>query len=329
MSPHAHPTRAIGADTTHPSADAVRLLAKHGKTFRWAGALLPHQTLADAATLYAFCRRADDMADCAPSAEIAAQHIAVLRAALAARDTTHAVVGPLVLLAQHKAVDLNAAQVLLATLGQDVGARHLETERDLLDYAYGVAGTVGVMMCPLLGIAPSQPLSPLNHAALAVLPASRLGMAMQLTNIARDVLEDAERGRVYLPRAWAPQVTAQGVLAGEAQARAAAWQGVLQLLRRADALYREADTGMHYLPARARLSIYTASRVYEAIGHEIVRNGEQQYWRGRTVVSRSRKAWHTLRAAGAFLRASPAAAPAVPAGSDGYAAPFISHEVRG
>jgi phytoene synthase len=114
-----------------------------------------------------------------------------------------------------------------------------------------VAGTVGVMKCPLLGL----------QSEIAQRHAADLGLAMQLTNICRDVGEDARRGRVYLPRAAPQRGRAEQVLDGASMHRRDVIAG---LLARADALY-EAETGLSFLPARARLAVLIASRLY-AIG---------------------------------------------------------------
>jgi len=144
----------------------------------------------------------------------------------------------------------------------------------LLDYCYCVAGTVGLMMCGVLGVT----------APAASGPAIALGQAMQLTNICRDVAEDAGLGRVYIPavRLAARGVTPDEVLAGTADRRAVA-AVVADLLALADGRYQAAEAGMHHIPARARVAILVAARLYRAIGARIARQSYDP-WRGRAVV---------------------------------------------
>ncbi|MEL6906790.1 MAG: squalene/phytoene synthase family protein, partial [Planctomycetota bacterium] len=168
------------------------------------------------------------------------------------------------------------------------------TQRELDRYCYRVAGTVGLLMCALFGVDDPR-----------ALPfAVDLGLGMQLTNICRDVLEDAERGRVYLPQSvLGVDVTAERLAAREPDALARARTVVEDLLERAECFYRSADLGTPMLPARARYAVLAASRTYEAIGARIRRfpaGGLPE----RAYVGASGKALHVLRgvAAGALPR---------------------------
>jgi phytoene synthase len=164
----------------------------------------------------------------------------------------------------------------------------VQTHRELRQYAYGVAGTVGVMMTCLLQV---------ERRADALPHAVDLGIGMQLTNIARDVLEDAHLGRVYLPAAGAAgALRATDITSGDAAVRHRAWNGVQELLLMAEAFYDNGWRGLGYLPMRARLSIAVAARVYREIGVKILREGESAYWRHRCVVGRSQKFMVSTRA---------------------------------
>ena len=154
-------------------------------------------------------------------------------------------------------------EALLEGLAWDAEGRSYETIDELFDYAARVAGAVGVMMTLIMDVRSPQ----------ALARACDLGVAMQLTNIARDVGEDARLGRLYLPRQWLR----------EAGIDADAWLSepnlderlrpiVARLLHEADALYARARAGIALLPANCRPAILAAALIYEEIGREIERN---------------------------------------------------------
>ena len=172
---------------------------------------------------------------------------------------------------------------LTRALAADARPCRIGSKAELLEYAFGVAGTVGLMMCRILGAPPE-----------AARPAADLGIAMQLTNIARDVREDLGRDRVYLPAEWVTAGEVQDAVAGGAPEPLAS--ATLRLLTLADERYRSAQTGMHYLPWRARVSILAAAACYREIG-VIVAQDVPLSWRGRTVVPAKRKAMLLVRAA--------------------------------
>ena len=116
-----------------------------------------------------------------------------------------------------------------------------------------------------------------------------LGVAMQMTNICRDILEDAERARVYLPAEMlAGQVCAAGLVAGDPVQRANAYTGAVRLLGIADEYYASAAQGYGFLPVAVRQAIKIAARLYQAIGEKVVA-APKQYWQRRTVVSAATK----------------------------------------
>jgi phytoene synthase len=185
--------------------------------------------------------------------------------------------------AQQRQIPRFYAEELLAGLQMDVEFVRYETMDQLLLYCYRVAGTVGLMMCHVMGVADPRAL---RHAA-------HLGMAMQLTNICRDVLEDWERQHVYLP---------DDVLGPEAAARMWAGRGgslpreldpalraaVAHLLEQAAILYRSGDAGMRWLSWRSALAVRTARLVYAAIGDLVAARGHD-VWAGRAIVPHARK----------------------------------------
>ncbi|MGM0558718.1 MAG: phytoene/squalene synthase family protein, partial [Myxococcota bacterium] len=182
---------------------------------------------------------------------------------------------------EERDMDIMYALELIEGVESDLGTVVFESDRELLRYCYRVAGTVGLMMCAVLGVDEQEALP---HAI-------DLGVAMQITNICRDVLEDAQRGRVYLPadRLRAAGTSSKAVLDGDADRDAVA-RVVDDLLELANSYYASADDGMRYIPARCRLAIVVASRVYRAIGVKLRSNGSDAL-AGRTIVGWAGKTW--------------------------------------
>ncbi len=258
------------------STAAEAVLARSGRTFHLASRLLPAQMRSDAAELYSYCRAVDDLADeGAEEGQIAIMEaIRALEADPLGEEA--ASFGWPVELEAHFPRISRVAVKLTQALAADAGPRRMTTEAALLEYAFGVAGTVGIMMCRILGAPPE-----------AAKSAADLGIAMQLTNIARDVREDWERDRIYLPAEWvAPAEVAAALNGGEPGPLIAATERLLALAER---YYASGDTGMRYLPRRARIGILSAAACYREIGIVVTRNIPLS-WRRRAVVSSARKA---------------------------------------
>lgn len=225
------------------SAAAPDVLKRHGSSFHWAGKLLAPGVRAGCARLYAICRALDDLADrptTAAGQDAAESRLRELMTAIRERDTAEPLVAEADALFATDQVAWVALEQLAAAAHNDVGPVRISDEAELRGYAHGVAGTVGIMMASILG---AQDGSDTRAAA------RELGIAMQYTNIARDVLEDAGRDRLYLPARWlGPGVTPAALVAGDAHARATAWQAVQHLLARADIAYASAWRGLPALP---------------------------------------------------------------------------------
>jgi len=255
---------------------ALETLRRNGRSFHWAGRLMAPTVRVRCARLYAICRSIDDMADLPVTAD--AQHIARTRlgeliTALGRRDTTHPVVAEADRLLTNDENAWCALERLAATALTDIGPVRINNDDELYTYADGVAGTVGLMMAGMLDARDSLE----TRAA-----ARALGVAMQFTNIARDVLADAQQNRVYLPRNWLdPQVTPDALATGNPQARASAWRAVQTLLEHAETSYESGWKGLPDLPPRSRLAIAVASHLYRRIGRRILARGPELFWRGR------------------------------------------------
>ncbi len=265
--------------------EARATLARHGKSFNWASALFSRAVADRAAELYAFCRYADDLADDL-DADLAIPRLKVISADLKEGRSPEPIVQNLIRMLQPGWIGMQAARTLVETLLADTGRVRIQSWDDLIRYAYGVAGTVGIMMCDVMGVD--------DRRALPF--AVDLGIAMQLTNIARDVVEDARRDRIYLPaELFDEHITPDQIINSDGLFRERVFQGVQSILQRADRYYRSADEGLRYLPRRCRLVILTAARIYEAIGPNIIRD-RQDYWHNRIYVGFLGKFFHTMRA---------------------------------
>jgi phytoene synthase len=251
------------------------ILARHSRSFSWASRLLPEDRRDDAAILYAFCRQVDDSVDEADNERTARDAVDRLRAQLDGDLEPDAVTAGFLTIAERLEIELDAARELIRGVASDLGTVRFDDDRDLFRYCYRVAGTVGLMMAPVVGADAPQ------ARAFAV----DLGVGMQLTNICRDVLEDAGRGRVYLPatRLRYAGTSQQALLEHRADEEAVA-AVVRDLLEIAERYYESARAGMAYIPLRSRVGIMAASRLYRSIGRRLLREHDGNPMHGRTVV---------------------------------------------
>ncbi len=284
--------------------DCHAVLAQHGKSFAMAVSLLGATQADRAACVYAYCRRVDDAIDCCPP-EQTRRALARLAHELDMIYQDDAPSAPEQRAFRELAISCQLPKryplELLKGMAMDVNKRSYETLPDLLLYCHRVAGVVGLMMCHVFGI----------ERETALLQAAQLGIAMQLTNICRDVAEDYARGRLYLPRALlraagAPRslLNGSGSLPTDAASRSALARVTGQLLRVADAFYRAAEAGIDALPFRAGLAVRVARRLYAAIGSELVAR-ECDPGLGRAVVSRGKRRWLVALAVGEHLLSAP------------------------
>jgi phytoene synthase len=177
------------------------------------------------------------------------------------------------------------AYELLDGFAMDVERRRFHTIDDVLEYCYHVAGVVGLMMAHIMG---SRRQTALRHAA-------DLGLALQMTNIARDVLHDASIGRIYLPLDWLAEAGVPAAEIAEARHRTALHGVVMRLLREADRYYASGDRGLAFLGFRSAWAVGTARHVYWEIGRLVERRRERA-WDRRVVVPRWRQRVWVARA---------------------------------
>ncbi len=268
-----------------PSAAAEATLARQGRSFHWARRLLG-ATHADRATrLYAFCRRLDDLVDEAASPEEARVALAAADRAIADGRSDDPVLSDGLALMRECGIEPGIVRELIAGMASDAETVRMADEAELLRYCYRAAGTVGLMMCRVLD-APEP-----AAAAHAV----DLGIAMQLTNLCRDVAADARMGRRYLPASLVGDIAPDALIEPSPALQPALRAAVARLLAVAEVYYASGEAGLPFLPVRARAGILVAGRVYRAIGHRLAA-AEHAYWQGRAFVPDWRKATITLTA---------------------------------
>lgn len=249
--------------------------AAHSRTFYLASALLPRVKREAIRCLYAFCRATDDLVDVAgsdPRRELSRwRHVALDPAGH--RDHP-------VLRAWHEVrvrfgIPLLFAAQLIDAVGLDLEKKRYATFRELADYCYGVASTVGLMSMCIIGY----------EDPVAVRYAVCLGMALQLTNILRDVGEDWERGRLYLP---AEDLARFGLSERDVDAAGVddRWRQFMRFqIARNRRLYQEAWPGIALLHADGQLAVAAAARLYASILEEIERHDYQVFKRRARVTT--------------------------------------------
>nr|ACU26407.1 phytoene synthase CrtB [uncultured bacterium HF186_25m_30B18] len=268
------------------AAESRQVLASHARTFNLASVFLPRDQRDDAAIVYAFCRTVDDLVDEARHPEEGERDIGHLAEMLRGERPASPLAEAFLEVAERRGFPLQAAHDLMQGVLSDVGEVTLVDDRDLIQYGYAVAGTVGLMMCGVIGV----------REPWALAHAIDLGVAMQITNISRDVVEDAGRGRIYIPtrRLVAAGIDPEQVRVGDidGEAFAPVLRDVLELAER---YYASGDEGMRAIPWRPRLAIQSASRVYRAIGL-VLRDRAYDVTQGRAVVPGAAKVSWVLRA---------------------------------
>jgi phytoene synthase len=254
------------------------------RSFHVASKFLPRDTADAAIALYAFCRLADDLIDQEHAEGGSGAALAELRERLRLASAGSPLDVPtdraIAWLMPRYGIPYALMDALLDGFAWDAARRQYESYSDVVAYSTRVAGTVGAMMALLMDV----------RGAAAVARAIDLGVAMQLSNIARDVGEDARAGRLYLPRAWLREagIDPDGFLARPVFSPALG-EVVTRLLVAAERLYLRADAGIAALPSRCRPGIRAARVLYREIGCEVARAGGDSVSR-RAVVPASRKA---------------------------------------
>lgn len=255
-----------------------RITAEHSQSFHFASRFLPPDKRRAIRALYAFCRISDDLVD-EPSLDAAAALQAWRRRSVYA----HGASPDRVALAWQDArtrfgIPLVYAEQLIDGVGRDLQPTHYDDFESLAQYCYGVASTVGLMSMHIIGFDSQQ----------AHRYAVKLGVALQLTNILRDVGEDLQAGRLYLPQGELDRfgIRDADLLAGRVDTRWRRFMGYQ--IERARRLYQEALPGIGLLHRDGRFSVLAAAELYGGILSAIEANDYDVFTR-RAQLSSSQK----------------------------------------
>ena len=278
-------------DRTRLVEAALASISAGSKSFRFASQLFDQPTRERSWLLYSWCRACDDVTDgqtlghdaVAPSDP--AGRLAFLKGmtarALAGEPTGIVAVEALRTVAAECRIPKMATDDHLAGFERDAAGWRPEMEADLLSYCYQVAGAVGVMMAHVMGVAPEDQ-DTLDRAA-------DLGIAFQLANIARDIVEDARVGRVYLPAEWLRAEGLEGADLADPRHRRSLARLAQRLSAMADSYRRSARVGAARLPFRSRWAVLSASGIYGEVATRAAALGPRA-WDGRITTSKAEKA---------------------------------------
>jgi phytoene synthase len=273
-----------GSNKTHFKF-ARSLTAHHAKSFYFSASLLPKQKRWATYALYGFCRFVDNLIDNPrdrSSKEILHELDFLEREieiSYRTGESEHPIIKPFISVARHYQIPKDHPLELIEGVRMDTFKDRYESFDELYLFAYRVAGVVGLMMAPLLGFKDPKTL---EHA-------EKLGIAMQLTNILRDIKEDKEMNRIYLPLDELQQfnLTPKDILSERMSAK---FRNFIKFqIDRAHQFYNEADRGIKMLDRDAQFAIYSASKIYRSILRKIELHNYNPFL-GRVYVPQCKKA---------------------------------------
>ena len=257
----------------------VNYLAQFAKSFNWAGFFLPKNVYQDCSKLYAFCRVLDDLVDEKTDLELREERFNEIKNIykktyeidnndrnILNQNEHGLIVNDMIDLAYNNNIKRIILDDLIDGVGSDLKQKvYLRSVKDLLVYSYRVAGTVGLMMAKILSVSDTRSLK----------GAIDLGIAMQLTNIARDVIEDKKMNRQYIKPDF---------------------ENIEATLKLADMFYESSYTSIKKIPFKYRFAIIVARRVYRQIGRKIIqkRNMENYEKSGKIYVNNFGKIYQTI-----------------------------------
>ncbi|MCR5867752.1 MAG: phytoene/squalene synthase family protein [Aquincola tertiaricarbonis] len=274
---------------------AQRAITRGSSSFASAARLFDSETRQSVVMLYAWCRHCDDVVDgqqdghgqAAQDPAVGVQRIEALadqtRRALRGLPTDAAPFAALAEVVKRHRIPERFPLEHLSGFRMDVEARRYQTLEDTLDYCYRVAGVVGVMMAMVMG----------RRDDVTLDRAADLGLAFQLTNIARDVIDDHAAGRLYLPAQWLAEEQVDPSEVAEPQHRERVARVAQRLVDAAEPYYSSAGLGIAALPLRSAWAVATARGVYREIGLQVKARGGAA-WDQRISTGKRRKLHHLL-----------------------------------
>ena len=260
-------------------------IKSEGKSFYWASFFLPKKNRIAASRLYSICRYLDDVAD--NSKLDTSSQIKNIFNQIKENESSE-----INIFFKKNNINLGILKDLIDGLISDQQNVRVTDEKELIDYSYKVAGTVGLMMLPIIN----------TKDAEARKHAIDLGIAMQLTNIARDVYEDAKMNRLYLPKEWLGQVSISDLIDNKLndQKKRLIELSIKNLIELSDKFYANGFSGMKFIPLRTRLAIFFAAKIYKGIGEKI-KSGGYVYKLERIYLNKLEKLWITIISIPEFL----------------------------
>ena len=260
-------------------------IKSEGKSFYWASFFLPKKNRIAASRLYSICRYLDDVAD--NSKLDTSSEIKNIFNQIKENESSE-----INIFFKKNNINLGILKDLIDGLISDQQNVRVTDEKELIDYSYKVAGTVGLMMLPIIN----------TKDAEARKHAIDLGIAMQLTNIARDVYEDAKMNRLYLPKEWLGQVSISDLIDNKLddQKKKLIELSIKNLIELSDKFYANGFSGMKFIPLRTRLAIFFAAKIYKGIGEKI-KSGGYVYKLERIYLNKLEKLWITIISIPEFL----------------------------
>ena len=252
-------------------------LALFAKSFNWAGFFLPRKIYEDCATLYAFCRVLDDIADEKTNLDFKIEKFNKMKIFLKnsfdlnnkeklSSYENETIIQDIITLTENNKIKRIILEDLIDGVASDLKKRiHIRSVKDLLIYSYRVAGTVGLMMSKILNV----------NDRRALKGAIDLGIAMQLTNISRDVIEDKKMNREYIKPDF---------------------ENIKATLKLAEMFYESSFSSIQKIPFRYKFSIIVARRIYRQIGRKILQKGNMENYEksGKIYVNNFEKIYQTI-----------------------------------
>jgi phytoene synthase len=241
-------------------------LSIYAKSFSWAGFFLPRETLKKCSVLYDFCRVADNIADDEDKIEFKEKKFTEFENDFNQKKFNNPIIKNMWGIMEEFNISIKIVQDLLAGIKSDIKEKvEINSKKDLLVYSYRVAGTVGLMMAKILNVTKKNSLK----------SAIDLGIAMQLTNISRDVLEDSKNNRFYIEENF---------------------EKISSTVNLANRFYEDSFYAIKSIPISFRFSILVARRVYRKIGYKILKkkNLENYQRSGKIYVSNIEKVLETF-----------------------------------
>ena len=236
------------------------VMQKNAKSFYLASLFFPRVIFRKVKALYALCRWLDDAVDEAPNKEVAEQRLDQIATDLSS-DAPQMVVNQLY---RKSDMDVGYIKDLIEGARDDLKTVRIKNEEEFIQYCYKVAGTVGLAMFDLMKVSPAK----------ARANAVDLGIAMQITNICRDVLEDSKRNRVYLPETLLQQhgISGEQIISGSV-CQLKLSKVTMHLIDLADVYYQSAAKAFRFIPFRARGPVIIAALLYRGIGQKLKKRG--------------------------------------------------------